>query len=319
MWYLLWLVFTLALIKIYNKWSTGKFYSRAVLTGKVVIVTGGNSGIGFATAAELARRGAKVILGCRDSKRGKRAVEKIRKLSKNRAVIRHIDLDLASLTSIRSFVEEFVSTEARLDILINNAGTSGISQGKTEDGIVRDMQINHFGPFLLTLLLVPILKKSAPSRVIVLSSVLHRFGRIDNLNKENYHTYVQAFCNSKLCNLLFSTELARRLEGTGVVVNGAHPGQVNTSLYKSTIFEKLRSLVLYSFFKSPHDGAQTSVYLAASDECDQVTGKYFADCAEAKMSCKVNEDNAKELWNLSEELVNLRPEERLINCTEVDG
>lgn len=311
MWLLLWLSLTLIFIKIYNKWSTGKFYSRAVLTGKVAIVTGGNSGIGFATALELAKRGAKVILGCRDSRRGKRAVEKIRKLSKNRAVIRHIDLDLASFASIRNFVKEFASTEAKLDILINNAGTSGISQDKTEDGIVRDMQINHFGPFLLTLLLVPLLKKSEPSRVIILSSVLHRFGRIDHLNTENYYSYMQAFCNSKLCNLLFCTELARRLEGTGVVVNSAHPGQVNTSLYKSTIIEKLRSLVLYSFFKSPFDGAQTTLYLAASDDCDQTTGKYFADCAPAKMSLKVNEENAKELWNLSEELVKLSPEERI--------
>lgn len=309
MWYI-WLILTLVLIKIYNKWSTGKFYDNSVMSGKVVIVTGGNSGIGYATALELAKRGAKVILGCRDSKRGMRAVERIKKRSKNTSV-RHIHLDLASLTSVRKFVEEFKTSEAKLDVLINNAGTSGIGQDYTEDGIVRDMQINHFGPFLLTLLLVPMLKKSAPSRVVIVSSVLHRFGRIDDLNEMNRYSYVQAFCNSKLCNVLFTTELARRLDGTGVVVNCAHPGQVNTSLYKSTIFEKLRSLVLYSFFKSPYDGAQTSVFLAVSDECDQISGRYFADCEESKMSLKVNEDSAKKLWSYSESLVKLRTEETI--------
>ncbi|KOB75884.1 putative RDH13 [Operophtera brumata] len=309
MWYI-WLVLTLVLIKLYNKWSTGKFYDNSVMSGKVVIVTGGNSGIGYATALELAKRGAKVILGCRDNKKGLRAVERIKKRSRNTSV-RHIHLDLASFTSVRKFVEEFKNTEAKLDVLINNAGTSGISQDYTEDGVVTDMQINHFGPFLLTLLLVPMLKKSAPSRVVIVSSVLHRFGRIDDLNEMNRYTYVQAFCNSKLCNVLFTTELARRLDGTGVVVNSAHPGQVNTSLYKSTIFEKLRSLVLYSFFKSPYDGAQTSVYLAVSDECDQITGGYFADCEESKMSLKVNEISANKLWSYSESLVKLRPEETI--------
>lgn len=309
MWYI-WLALTLALIKLYNKWSTGKFYDDSVMSGKVVIVTGGNSGIGYATALELAKRGAKVILGCRDNKRGVRAAEKIIKKSKNNSV-RHIHLDLASLQSVRAFVEEFKNAEAKLDVLINNAGTSGIGQDYTEDGIVRDMQINHFGPFLLTLLLVPLLKKSSPSRIVNLSSVLHRFGSIEGLNEMNRYSYVKAFCNSKLCNVLFTTELARRLEGTGVVVNSAHPGQVNTSLYKSTIFEKIRSLVLYSFFKSPYDGAQTSVYLAVSDDCDQITGGYFADCKESNMSLKVNEESAKRLWNYSENLVKLRPGESL--------
>lgn len=239
-----------------------------------------------------------------------KAAERIKRKSKNNQV-RHMHLDLADLSSVRKFVEEFKRTEAKLDVLINNAGTSGTSQDLTEDGIVRDMQINHFGPFLLTVLLVPLLKKSAPSRVIIVSSVLHRFGRIDNLNKPNYYSYVQAFCNSKLCNLLFCTELARKLTGTGVIVNCAHPGQVNTGLYKSTIIEKLRSLVLYSFFKSPFDGAQTSIYLAASEDCDQVTGMYFADCQESKISLKVNEEDARTLWSMSEELVKLKPEERL--------
>lgn len=299
------------LIKVLNKLSNGKCYSDNVMSGQVVIVTGANSGIGYATALELARRGARVIAACRDDVKGRTAVESIIRATKNKSV-KYIHLDLSSLASVRKFVEIFKSTEAKLDVLINNAGASGMGKEKTADGIVRDMQVNHFGPFLLTLLLVPILKKSAPSRVINVSSVLHKFGTIENINEERRYGYFQVFCNSKLCNVLFSNELARRLEGTGVDVNSLHPGQVNTCLYKSTAFEKLRSLILYTFFKSPEEGAQTSLYLAVSDECDQVTGKYFADCEESNMSLKAQDELlAKRLWKMSEELVRIKPEETI--------
>lgn len=308
MWFL-WLAATLFLIKALNKLTNGKCYSDNVMSGKVVIVTGANSGIGYATALELARRGAKVIIGCRDDEKGHRTVKSIIRKSGNTRV-KYIHLDLSSLESVRKFVDTFKSGEAKLDVLINNAGAGGLRRMKTADGIVRDMQVNHFGPFLLTILLLPILKKSAPSRVIIVSSMLHKFGTIEKVNEENYYSYIQTYCNSKLCNVLFSNELARRLEGTGVVVNSLHPGQVNTCLYRSTILEKLRSLILYSFFKSPEEGAQTSLYLAVSDEADLVSGRYFVDCAEGNMSAKAkNEDLARKLWSLSEELVKLRPGE----------
>ncbi|CAG9791248.1 unnamed protein product [Diatraea saccharalis] len=304
-----WVTVTLVLIKILNKFSNGRCYTDNVMIGKVVIVTGANSGIGYATALELAKRGAKVILGCRDDKKGIEAVESIIKQTKNKNV-KYIYLDLSSLSSVRKFVEEFKKSEFKLDVLVNNAGASGMGRSMTEDGMVKDMQVNHFGPFLLTLLLVPILKRSAPSRVIVVSSMLHRLGTIEGVNEEGRYGYFQTYCNSKLCNVLFANELARRLKGTGVVVNSLHPGQVNTSLYKTTLFEKLRCLVLYTFFKSPEEGAQTSLYLAVADECDQISGKYFVDCKESGMSWKAEDRYlAGELWSMSEKLVKVRPEE----------
>lgn len=310
MW-ILWVILTLLLIKLFNKLSTGRCYVLPYMTGNVVIVTGANSGIGFETALKLARRGAKVILACRDEKKGKEAADRISRMVKH-AKVRYQYLDLCSLSSIREFVDKFKESEAKLDILINNAGASGMGLKKTEDGIIRDMQVNHFGAFLLTLLLVPLLKKSAPSRVVMVSSVLHKFGTTNDINEEGKYGYLKNYCNSKLCNVLFSNELARRLEGTGVIVNSLHPGHVNTTLFRSTFFEKLRCLVLYSLLKTPEEGAQTALYLAASDDCSDVTGGYFVDCAEGQMSLKAeNPVLASELWSLSEKLVGLRAEETI--------
>ncbi|KAG6443041.1 hypothetical protein O3G_MSEX002652 [Manduca sexta] len=308
MWFI-WILLILIFIKVYNKITSGKCYSDAVLTGKVVIVTGGSNGLGFETALDLARRGATTILGCRDEIRGQKAVRRIIKRTNNPRVS-FIRLDLSSLASVREFVKEFKSLGIKLDILINNAGVIGPSMEITEDGIVKDLQINHFGPFLLTVLLVPLLKKSAPSRIIIVSSHLHKYGRINEVNTPR--NYLQSFCNGKLCNVLFSNELARRLAETGVVVNSLHPGQVNTSFYRGTVLEKLRTLILYTFFKSPADGSQTSVYLATSDECDMITGSYFADCKEQEMGKKANSyELALKVWSLSEELVKLQPEEMI--------
>ncbi|XP_075983820.1 retinol dehydrogenase 14-like [Anticarsia gemmatalis] len=308
MW-LIWLIMILVSIKVYNKITNGKCYADNVMSGKVAIITGGNSGIGYETALELARRGAKVILGCRDDKRGQKAADSIIKKTKNNSV-RYMHLDLSSFKSVRKFVDDFKNSESKLDILINNAGASGVHRDLTEDGIIRDMQVNHFGPFLLTVLLTPILKKSAPSRVIIVSSTYHRFGTVNDLNRP--HSYVRTYCDSKLCNVLFSNELARRLEDTEVVVNCLHPGHVNTSFYRATALEKLRTLILYSFFKNPVEGAQTSLYLAVSDDCDQVTGKYFVDCKEGFMGLKArDEELAASLWEMSEKMVGLTPDELL--------
>ncbi|CAG5047167.1 unnamed protein product [Parnassius apollo] len=310
MWFI-WIVTALILIKAFNKMTTGKCYCESVMTGKVVIVTGASGGIGFETALDLARRGAKVIIACHDDERGKRTVETIIKQANNQFV-KYIHLDLSSLKSVRKFVKDFASTEAKLDVLINNAGVIYPRREKTEDGIIKGMQINHFGPFLLTVLLVPLLKKSAPSRVVIVSSAMHNFGNIQNINDEK-KGYLQTYANSKLCNVLFSNELARRLEGTGVTVNSLNPGQVNTSLYRSSsLLNKLKRLVLSIFFKSPAEGAQTSLYLAVSHECDYMTGCYLEDCSESRMSPKAKDKElAAKLWSISEELVKLTPEETL--------
>lgn len=304
-----WIGALLFLIKILNKLSTGKCYSDTVMSGKVVVVTGASGGIGFETALELARRGAKVIVACRNHEKGQTAVRRIIKRTNNNR-IHYIHLDLTSLQSIRNFVDQFKSREAKLDVLINNAGAILTSRERTEDGILKDLQINYFGPFLLTVLLVPMLKKASPSRVVIVSSSWHKFGTVNELNSDR-HGYIQAYANSKLCNIMFCKELSKRLEGTGVVVNSLNPGLVNTSLYRSsTALEKLRSLMLYAFFKTPEEGAQTSLYLAVDVECDQVTGKYFEDCKEARPSYKTDDEETRDkLWELSKDLVKLTPEE----------
>lgn len=311
MWWILWIILVLISIRVFNKLTSGRCYADTVMTGKVVIVTGASGGIGYETALELARRGAKVVVACRSEEKGEKAVKRITRITRNQSV-RYSHLDLTSLSSIRRFVEEFKRAEAKLDVLVNNAGAICTKRELTEDGIVKDMQINHFGPFLLTVLLVPLLKKSEPSRVVVVSSAWHRIGRVENLNSAK-QGYIQAYANSKLCNVLFSKELARKLAGSGVVANSLNPGQVNTSLYRSsTILEKMRSLVLYAFFKSPAEGAQTSVYLAVSDDCDQVNGRYFEDCREIGASSVADDEEiAAKLWALSEDLVKLTPEERI--------
>ncbi|XP_045770006.1 retinol dehydrogenase 14-like [Maniola jurtina] len=306
---IIWTLVALFSIKIFNKLSTGKCYADTVMSGKVVVVTGASGGIGFETALELARRGAKLIIACRSHEKGEKAVRRIIRRANNKRV-RFIHLDLTSLSSVRKFVHELETSEAKLDVLINNAGAICTTREKTEDGILKDLQINYLGPFLLTVLLIPMLKKAAPSRVVVVSSSWHKFGTTEDLNSEKYG-YIQSYANSKLCNVIFSKELARRLEGTGVDVNSLNPGQVNTSLYRSsTVLEKIRSLLLYAFFKTPAEGAQTSVYLAVSCECDQISGKYFEDCQEVRASYKADdEESAAKLWAVSQELVRLTPDE----------
>ncbi|CAH4030691.1 retinol dehydrogenase 11-like [Pieris brassicae] len=308
MW-LFWLLVVVITIKLFNKSTSGKCYADTVMSGKVVVVTGASGGIGFETALELARRGAKVIIACRSHQKGERAVRIISKVAKNKRV-RYIHLDLTSLASIRKFCDELKASEAKLDVLINNAGAICTTRQRTTDGLLKDEQINYFGPFLLTILLVSMLKRVASSRVVLVSSAWHKLGRIERVNDENAG-YIQAYATSKLCNILFCKELARRLKGTGVVVNSLNPGQVNTSLYRSsTVLEKLRSLVLYFFFKTPTEGAQTSVYLAVSDECDTTSGRYFEDCKEVMPSSKTEDDyTARQLWLMSEELVGLKPDE----------
>uniref|UniRef100_A0A3Q1H5F4 Dehydrogenase/reductase 13 n=1 Tax=Acanthochromis polyacanthus TaxID=80966 RepID=A0A3Q1H5F4_9TELE len=194
--------------------------SEAKLHGKTVIVTGSNTGIGKTTAIDLAKRGARVILACRSRQRGEAALEEVKRL------------DLGSLKSVRSFAETFLKSEPRLDILINNAGI--YMQGRTEDGLGMMFGVNHIGHFLLTNLLLERLKQCGPSRVVNVSSMGHNFGKIDfdslNTHKAlglgtSFREIFQTYCDSKLCNVLYTHELAKRLQGTKVTCYSLHPGQ----------------------------------------------------------------------------------------------
>uniref|UniRef100_G1Q7G2 Retinol dehydrogenase 14 n=1 Tax=Myotis lucifugus TaxID=59463 RepID=G1Q7G2_MYOLU len=297
-----------------------------LMRGKTVLITGANSGVGRATAAALLRLGARVI-GCRDRARPKPAPLKLRRdLPPGRGpgldpglelrrlcgeLVRH-KLDLAFLPLVRASWREKASEEPRLDVLINNAGVFQCPYMKTEDGFEMQFGVNHLGHFLLTNLLLGLLKSSAPSRVVVVSSKLYKYGDINFEDLNSEQSYNKSFCysRSKLANILFTRELARRLEGTKVTVNVLHPGIVRTNLGRHMhiplLVKPLFNLVSWAFFKTPVEGAQTSVYLASSPEVEGVSGKFFGDCKEQELLPKaMDESVARKLWDISEVMVGL--------------
>lgn len=308
-------VLVLAGIFIYNRLTLGRCTSTNILTGKTVIITGGNSGIGYETARELARRDARVIIACRNPDRAEAAVTRLICETGN-ANICWKALDTSSLTSVRAFARDVLSFERNLHVLINNAGIAGTpTRCATADGVELIFATNYLGHFLLTNLLLPLLTKSSPSRVINLSSTAHFFGKMnfDDLQMERHFKSGQAYSNSKLAMILFTVELARRLSGTAVTVNAVHPGVVDTSLaHRLTkvggttfgIFSKLLGT------KNAVEGAQTSVHVAVSDEGGLVTGKYFSDCRRASpWSAGRDLDAARKLWEASEKLTGLEKKE----------
>ncbi|XP_023270656.1 retinol dehydrogenase 14-like [Seriola lalandi dorsalis] len=288
-------------------------YPSDTMRGKTVIVTGANCGIGKALAAELLKLRARVIMACRDQRSAEEAAQDIKKQAgpeQGEVVIKH--LDLASLGSVRRFCEEINEEESKIDVLINNAGIFQCPYTKTEDGFEMQLGVNHLGHFLLTHLLLDLLKTSAPSRIVVVSSKLYKYGHInfDDLNSEN--NYNKAFCysQSKLANLLFTLELARQLEGTEVTVNALTPGIVRTRLGRHVQISLLAKPLLYLasliFFKSPLEGAQTPLYLACSPEVEGVSGKCFANCEEEELMAKATDEQAaKKLWDISSRMVGL--------------
>jgi len=277
---------------------------------KTILVTGANAGIGKETALGLAKLGATVVMLCRDQPRGESAQQDIKQQSRNDRVELML-CDLASQNSIRKFAEEFKSRYQRLDVLVNNAGVVLRKRSLTEDGLESTFAINHLGYFLLTSLLLDLLKKSGPSRVVNVSSAAHHYAKL-TVNSwptaSNYSAF-GAYANSKLANVLFTYELARRLEGTGVTVNCLHPGGVSTNLFRG--LPKFLQAAIKLVASSPEKGAKTSIYLASSPEVEGITGKYFARCRQQESSAAShNIGAAKSLWTLSEELTGLIPSER---------
>ena len=294
--------------------SGGVCTSQARLEGKTVIITGANTGIGKETALHLARRGARVIMACRNLRKAEVALKEIVQKSGNDNVVAK-RVDLASLKSVRDFAEDINNNEPRLDVLINNAGVMAVQTlTKTQDGFETQMGVNHLGHFLLTNLLLDLLRKSAPSRVVVVSSISHWFSTRTGLNFENMNAEISyepfdAYGQSKLANILFTTELARRLDGTGVTVNSLHPGAVATELGRNLPNWMHVVLIPYIYphiLKTSEQGAQTSIHLAVSEELEGVSGLYFADCKE-KLPAETAQDDkaAKKLWEVSAKLVGL--------------
>ncbi|KAG7511099.1 retinol dehydrogenase 12 [Solea senegalensis] len=281
--------------------------SSARLDGKTVLITGANTGIGKETAQVLAVRGARVIMACRDVEKGEEAAASIR-AANPKAQVEVRKLDLADTCSIRAFAQDFLREVDRLHILINNAGVMMCPYSKTTDGFEMHIGVNHLGHFLLTYLLIGLLKNSAPARIIVVSSLAHYFGwiRFHDLHSQGSYNGGLAYCQSKVANLLFTRELARRLQGTNVTVNAVHPGTVNSDLTRHSTLMMLFMSVFSVFIKTPSEGAQTSIYCAAAEELHSVSGKYFSDCAPASVAPQGrNDETAKRLWDVSCELLGI--------------
>jgi len=273
------------------------------MEGKICIITGANSGIGKATAIELAKMSATIVMLCRDKERGESAQNEIIDITDNNKV----DLilcDLSSQKEIRNFAAEFISKYQNLHVLINNAGVMLSNRDISIDGFEMNFAVNHLAPFLLTNLLLDVLKKSAPSRIINVGSAAHRMGKIDfeDLQREKKKGRPMGlYGSSKLAMTLVSYELSRRLEDSDVTVNVLHPGLINTNLGRDR--SSTSQGFARKFFKSPEIGAETSIFLATSPEVEGITGKYYAKKKEKSSSKEsYNEEYAKRLWEISLEM-----------------
>ena len=280
----------------------------AELTGKQVVLTGATAGIGRATAFALARRGASLAIVCRDRARGHALAAEIRAGSPAASVEVFV-ADLAKLAEVRRVAAELLERCPRIDVLVNNAGIVNLRRELTDDGFEATFATNHLAYYLLTRLLEERLVASAPSRVVIVSSDAHKMARLDmdDLQSARSYRWFAVYGASKLCNLLFSYELARRLEGSGVTVNALHPGGVRTGLGKQNGWlGALLASALGLFFRTPEKGAETSLWLASSPDVEGVTGKYFFDLREHR-SNDASHDTAlaKRLWDESARMVGL--------------
>ncbi len=277
--------------------------------GKVVVVTGSNVGIGLETAVGVAERGATTVLACRNQGKAEAAAKSVTQRTWNDDV-HVVVLDLADLASVRKAADDIVSRWGRLDVLVNNAGGTWTQRQLTAQGIEYTFGVNHLGPFYLTNLLLPRLRADAPSRVVCVTSVGHHFTRggmnFDDLQSERRYEGMEAYCRSKLANVLFVRELARREAGSGVTANAAHPGWVRSSFGMdgdTTGVTGFGMRVIRPVQISPRRGARTSVYLATSPDVADKTGMYGVRSKPGHVSRQATDAAAKRLWEESERLL----------------
>jgi NAD(P)-dependent dehydrogenase (short-subunit alcohol dehydrogenase family) len=271
---------------------------------KIVLITGGNSGIGKATAIGIAKTGATVVIGCRNKEKGQAAIEEIKKASGNDKV-EMLLIDLASLQSVRDAAAEFKKRFNKLHVLINNAAVFVGKREETKDGLEKTFQTNYLSHFLLTHLLLDTLKASAPARIInVASKHMGIKLNFDDLQTKQNYSYMKAVGPTKLGLIIFSKILAKKLEGTGVTVNALHPG-----LAKSNLLLDIPKFVQFIFkllSSSPEKCAETSIYLATSPEVETISGKYFENKKEKATGANANnEADNKRLWDESMKLAQL--------------
>lgn len=272
------------------------------LSGRHCMITGASSGLGRVTAVELARMGAQLTLVCRNRARGEDVIAEIRQKTGNRTV-NLILADLSVQQSIRELAAAFVHRGEPLHVLVNNAGVFNLKRELTADGIETVFAVNHLSYFMLTMLLLDRIRQSAPARIVNVASAAHSHGTIDfdDLGGERRYRSMRIYGQSKLANILFTYELARRLEGSGVIVNCAHPGAVATGLGGNNgALAKLLLPLIGLFMRSPEQGAVTQTYLASSPEVEGINGKYFVDCKPAKSSSESYDTTvARRLWEVS--------------------
>ncbi|CAH1156081.1 unnamed protein product [Phaedon cochleariae] len=301
--------------KLTCKWCS----SKVCLVGKTAIITGGNSGIGYQVALSLASRGCRIIIADKDDASGSR--DKIISQSNNQNVIVK-KLDLASLDSVRSFAKNIVETEPQINILINNAGIGTIALNYTADGLQKTMQVNYFGHFLLTYLLVDLMKKSAPSRIIFTSSIAAFLTRVDpeNLNPlPSYSQNQQVYPNSKLCLMIAAKVFAKKLKGTGVTVNSLHPGGARSGIFSKAFKEErslyplIAGLLTLPFGKNTEEAAQTTIHLACDQKVVADTGSFFMECRKFVQPYQTyNIDLCNRVFENTKALVKLEPSECVI-------
>jgi NAD(P)-dependent dehydrogenase (short-subunit alcohol dehydrogenase family) len=275
--------------------------------GKRILITGATNGIGLAAAQELARRGASLAIVARDDTRAADAVRRIE--SAGSEVVDVLKADLTSQASVRALADEALQRYARIDVLVNNAGAVFEKRELSVDGIERTWALNHLAPFLLTELLLERLKSSAPARVVTTTSDAHKGAQIpwDDLNAEGSYGSrgFTRYGQTKLANILFTAELAQRLEGTGVTANCFHPGTVATGFNRNnSAIMRLVMTAIKPFLRSPEKGAETLVWLVDSEEAGAENGGYFVDCKRAQPEAPARDmDAARRLWEVSEEQI----------------
>lgn len=271
---------------------------------RVCLITGATSGIGRATALALAGQGAELVLLCRDRAKGEAAAAAVR--AAGAPAVDLLIADLARQAEVRRAAAEFLASGRPLHVLINNAGVVNLQRALTPDRIETTFAVNHLAHFLLTTLLLDRLRASAPARIVTVASEAHKLGRLDfdDLQNERRYQVMKVYGQSKLANILFTAELARRLAGSGVTANSLHPGAVATGLGTNNgAWARALIALLRPFFRTPDGGAATSIYLAASPDVAGVSGRYFANRREKRPAAAARDpETARRLWEISERM-----------------
>ena len=302
-------VLTAVIVRRLFLWSKRQCPSKKIMTGKTVIITGANSGLGKAAALELAKRKARLILACRNLSSAKKTVKEIQEATGNSEIIPK-ELDLASLKSINKFSKDVLIEEERIDVLLNNAGVFQCPYWKTEDGFEMQMGVNHLGHFALTFLLLDRIKNTSASRIVVVSSSLSKRGSInfeDFLCEKNYNK-AKAYADSKLANLMFARQLTEHLNSSDIDVLALHPGMVVTNLSRHVVSSVTKAvlspLCVLLGLRSASEGCQTLVYCAVADELCGKSGAYigtdFQSCNYPPNA--VDDETAFKLWEVSKKL-----------------